>query len=103
MVRHRKPFSLDFSNWPEPELPDNYYIGYKDVGPDQQEYTEKMHRSKLLHQYYLGLTRRYNPKHWTALQLYNEVRVQPVQIVQQVWESNTTFFLRQALIRIVNN
>ena len=62
-----------------------------------------MHRSEHLHQYYLRITRRDNPRHWTALQLHNELRVQPVKIVQQVWENNTIFFLRRALIRIAAN
>jgi hypothetical protein len=62
-----------------------------------------MHKSEHLHQYYLKITRRDNPRHWAVLQLQDEVRVQPVKIVQQVWENNTIFFLRRALIRIVNN
>ena len=97
MVRHREPVSLDLSNWPK--RPDNY----KDFGQEQKAYAEKMHRSEHLHQYYLRITRRDNPRHWAALQLQDEVRVQPVKIVQQVWENNTTFFLRRALVRIVNN
>jgi len=97
MVRHQKPVSLDLSNWPQ--RPDNY----KDFGPNQKENAEKMHRSEHLHQYYLRLTKSDNPRHWAALKLHDEVRVQPVRIVQQVWENNTTFFLRRALMRIVTN
>ncbi|KAF4633803.1 hypothetical protein G7Y89_g4304 [Cudoniella acicularis] len=97
MVRHQEPVLLDLSNWPK--WPDDY----KDFGQDQKEYAEKMHRSEYLHQYYLRIARRDNPRHWAALQLHDEVRVQPVKIVQQVWENSTIFFLRQALMRIVNN
>ena len=85
MVRHREPVSLDLSNWPK--RPDNY----EDFGQDQKEYAEKMHRSAHLHQYYLRITRRDNPRHWAALQLQDEVRVQPVKIVQQVWEITLHF------------
>ena len=97
MVRHREPVSLDLSNWPK--RCDNY----EDLGQDEKDYAEKMHRSEHLHQYYLRITRRDNPRHWTALQLHNELRVQPIQIVQQVWENNTMFFLRRALMRIAAN
>lgn len=97
MVRHREPVSLDLSSWPK--RPDNY----NDLEHDQKKYAEKMHRSEHLHQYYLRITRRDNPRHWAALQLHDEVRVQPVKIVQQVWENNTTFFLRRALMRLVSN
>ncbi|KAH9212626.1 kinase-like domain-containing protein [Leptodontidium sp. 2 PMI_412] len=97
MVRHREPVSLDLSNWPK--LCDNY----EDLGRDEKDYAEKMHRSEHLHQYYLRITRRDNPRHWTALQLHDELRVQPVKIVQQVWENNTVFFLRRALMRIATN
>ncbi|CAM5998866.1 unnamed protein product [Sphagnum balticum] len=97
MVRHREPVALDLSNWPK--RCDNY----EDLGQDGKDYAEKMHRSEHLHQYYLRITRRDNPRHWTALQLHNELRVQPVKIVQQVWENNTIFFLRRALMRITAN
>jgi hypothetical protein len=97
MVRHREPLLLDLSNWPKRS--DNY----KDFEQDEKEYAEKMHRSAHLHQYYLRITRRHNSRHWAALQLQDEVRVQPVKIVQQVWENNTIFFLQRALMRIVNN
>jgi len=97
MVRHREPVSLDLSNWPK--LCDNY----KDLDQDEKEYADNMHRSEHLHQYYLRITRDDNPGHWTALQLHNELRVQPVKIVQQVWENNTIFYLRRALMRIAAN
>ena len=97
MVRHREQVSLDLSDWPK--RPD----GYKEFGRVEKEYAEKMYRSEHLHQYYLRITRRDNPRHWAALQLHDEVRVQPVKIVQQVWENNTMFFLRRALMRIVND
>ncbi|KAG4435755.1 hypothetical protein IFR05_008769 [Cadophora sp. M221] len=97
MVRHREPVSLDLSNWPK--LCDNY----EDLGGDEKDYAEKMHKSEHLHQYYLRITRRDNPRHWTALQLHDERRVQPIKIVQQVWENNTIFFLRRALMQIAAN
>ncbi|KAH7363928.1 hypothetical protein BKA65DRAFT_571970 [Rhexocercosporidium sp. MPI-PUGE-AT-0058] len=55
-----------------------------DLGRDEKDYAEKMHKSEHWHQYYLRITKRDNPRHWTALQLHDELRVQPVKIVQQV-------------------
>lgn len=97
MIKHREPVSLDLSNLPK--LPDNY----NDLDQDQKEYADKMQKSEHLHQYYLRATKEDNPRHWVALQLHDDLRVQPVKIVQQVWEGNTIFFLRRALMRIVNN
>ncbi|CZT50041.1 uncharacterized protein RSE6_10961 [Rhynchosporium secalis] len=95
MVRHSERVSLDLSTFPK--LPDNF----NDLDEDEKELARKMHKSEHLHQYYLRITKRDNPKHWTALQLHDDVRVQPVRIVQQVWHDNTVFFLRRALLRIV--
>ncbi|KAK0110887.1 hypothetical protein ONS96_002473 [Cadophora gregata f. sp. sojae] len=97
MVRHREPVSLDLSNFPK--LCDDF----EDLDQDGKEYAAKMHKSEHLHQYYLRITRENNPRHWTALQLYDEIRVQPAKIVQQVWETNNVFFLRRALMRIAAN
>ncbi|KAK0105179.1 hypothetical protein ONS95_004424 [Cadophora gregata] len=97
MVCHREPVSLDLSTFPK--LPDNF----NDLDEDGKKYAQNMHKSEHLHQYYLRITKRDNPKHWTALQLQNDVRVQPIRIVQQVWDDNTVFFLRRALLRIMAN
>ncbi|KAK2629559.1 hypothetical protein QTJ16_000379 [Diplocarpon rosae] len=97
MVRHQEPVPLDLSHWPG--LCDNY----EGLGQADKDYAVKIHRSECLHQYYLRVTRKDNPRHWTALQLPNEQRVQPVKIVQQVGENNTVFFLRRALRRIAAN
>ncbi|CZT13665.1 uncharacterized protein RCO7_08415 [Rhynchosporium graminicola] len=95
MVCHRVKVSLDLSTFPK--LPDNF----NDLDEDEKEYAQNMHRSEHLHQYYLRITKRDNPRHWTALQLHDDVRIQPVRIVQQVWDDNTVFFLRRALLRII--
>lgn len=94
IVRHRAPVSLDLSSLPK--LCDNY----NDLSQDEKEYAENMHKSEHLHQYYLRSTRDDNPRHWTAMQPPNEFRVHPVKIVQQVWVSNTVYYLRRALVQI---
>ncbi|EPE32785.1 Protein kinase-like (PK-like) [Glarea lozoyensis ATCC 20868] len=97
MVRHREPVSLDLSDLPKRR------DCAKDASQNEIDFAEKMHRSEHLHQYYLQITRRDNSRHWAALKLDDEIQVQPVKIVQQLWESNTMFFLRRALMRIVTN
>lgn len=97
MVQHREPVSLDLSNCPK--LPDNY----DDLDLDQKQYTDNILKSEQLHQYYLRRTRSDNPRHWSALQLHDELRVYPVKAVQQVWDRNTVFYLRRALMRLVEN
>ncbi len=90
-----KPLSL---SEPVSKLPNNY----AELDRDEKEYLKAMVGSEKLHRYYLKVTERDNPRHWTALQSYDEVQVQPVQIVQQAWEQNMMFFVRRALMRIVN-
>lgn len=97
MFRHSEPVSLDLFS--SSKLPDNY----KNLQPDERDYAEKMQKSEFLHQFHLRLTSSNNPRHWTAIQLHDEVRVQPVRIVHQVCENNTIFFLRRALMRIANS
>jgi hypothetical protein len=97
MIRHQEPVSLNLSDWPK--LPHDF----KDLSQDQKAYAENMHKSVQLHQHYLRITRRDNNRHWAALELQDELRVQPVRIVQQVWEQNAVFYLRRALMRLVEN
>jgi hypothetical protein len=97
LVRHPEPVSLSLSDISR--LPQNY----EDLSQKDKEYADKKHNSKQLHQYYLQATRGGNPKHWAALQVQDDTRIQPVRIVQKVWDQNATFILRQALMRIVNN
>jgi hypothetical protein len=59
-------------------------------------------RSEHMHKYYLAVTQNKNPRHWAALQLQGDDRLQPIRIVQNVWEEGDVFFLRRALIRIIN-
>jgi hypothetical protein len=97
MVQHREPVSLDLSTFPKRR------DTHMDASQEENDYADNMHKSEHLHQHYLRITRSDNPRHWTALKLHDERRVQPVKIVQEVWENNTMFFLRRALMRIVAN
>jgi hypothetical protein len=50
----------------------------------------------------IGITHYKSPRHWAALQLQDDVRTQPARIVQTVWKDRNVFFLRRALLRIVD-
>jgi hypothetical protein len=96
MFLYREPVSLDPSI--RSKRPDNY----KNLEHDENEYGHHMLGSEQIHKYYLTITKRDNPRHWKALQLHDEVRLQPAQIVQHAWEQNIMFFLKRALMRIVS-
>lgn len=96
MFRHEGPVSGDMTAWPR--RPENYHS----LEQDEKDKIDNLIGSECLHKYYLAITHNRNPRHRTALQLHNEVRTQPRRIVQNVWKDGDVFFLRRALIRIVN-
>ncbi|KAH7333470.1 hypothetical protein BKA65DRAFT_553820 [Rhexocercosporidium sp. MPI-PUGE-AT-0058] len=96
MFKHKEPVSADMTNWPT--RPENYHS----LEQDEKEMIDNLIGSECLHKYYLAITRNKNPRHWAALQLQDDVRTQPTYIVQNVWKDCDVFFIRRALIRIVN-
>lgn len=96
MLLFREPTSLD------PLIRSRRADRYKGLKHEEKEYARQVLGGEQLHKYYLTITKRDNPRHWTALQLHDEIRFQPVQIVQHAWEQNIMFFLKRALMRIVN-
>lgn len=96
MFKHKGPVSDDMTIWPK--RPENY----DSLEQDEKEEIDNLIRSEHLHKRYLAITHDRNPRHWAALQLHDDVRTQPIHIAQSVWEDFDVFFLRRALIRIVN-
>ena len=97
IFHHPEPVSLDLANWPE--LPKDY----AQLGKAEQEYATNMVRSGRLHTQYLRETKSKNPRHWAALEVNDEDRIQPVKIAQGIWKRNCTFYLRRAIIRIIQH
>ena len=96
MFRHHGPVSDDMTVWPQ--RPENF----RNLNRDEREKFNNLMGSEYLHKYYLAITHNKNLRHWAALQLQDSERTQPICIVQNVWEECSAFFLRQALIKIVN-
>src|SRR5258706_14272655 len=96
MFRHQGPVSNDMTVWPK--RPENY----RNLERDERKKIDNLIGSECLHKFYLAITHNKNLRHWVTLQLQNDVRTQPTRIVQNVWEECNVFFLRRALIRIVN-
>jgi hypothetical protein len=96
MFKHQGLVSDDMTVWPK--RPENYHS----LEHDEKEMVDNLIGSECLHKYYLAITHNKNPRHWAALQLQGDVRTQPTRIVQSVWKDCDVFFLRRALIRIVN-
>ncbi|XMA15244.1 hypothetical protein WAI453_008035 [Rhynchosporium graminicola] len=84
--------------WTLAELPENY---------DNLDQTEKAkidsdRKSETCHKYYEAETKIQNPRHWAALKLENaSVRTEPSRLVVNVWEDRDVFFLRRALLSLV--
>ncbi|KAK0110084.1 hypothetical protein ONS95_002740 [Cadophora gregata] len=95
LLLHSEPLSFDFSAL---KRPDNYM----DLTQEEREEADHRRGNKHLLKYYLEITKRDNPRHWAALTSHNEIRVQPARLVQHVWEQNIMFFLKLALMKIVN-
>jgi hypothetical protein len=97
MFKHRGgPVSQDAAVWPK--RPANY----QSLEKDEREQIDNLIGSECLRRYYLTITHNRNPRHWNALQLDDDVRTQPTRIIHGLWEAGDIFFLRQALIKIVN-
>ncbi|KAH6723476.1 kinase-like domain-containing protein [Leptodontidium sp. MPI-SDFR-AT-0119] len=95
LLVHPEPLSFDLTI---PKRPENYM----DLTQEEKEEADYRRGNEHLLKYYLRITKRDNPRHWTALQLHNEIRVQPARLVQHAWEQNIIFFLKVALMKIVN-
>jgi len=83
-----------------PKLPANYDT----LDADEQENLESDLKSVISLKYYKSLTHRGNPRHWAALQLQRqnlEVRTEPSRLVVRLWENRDVFFLRGALLEII--
>lgn len=84
--------------WALSELPENY---------DSLDESEKLkidsdRKIEACHKYYLAETKAKNPRHWAALQLKDvDGRTEHSRLVVNVWEDHDVFFLRRALIKIV--
>ncbi|EPE27517.1 hypothetical protein GLAREA_04308 [Glarea lozoyensis ATCC 20868] len=96
MFKHKGVVSDDMTLLPK--RPDNYHS----LEQNEKEMIDNTIKSEIIHRYYLAVTHNRNPRHWVALQLYDEARTQPTRIVQGVWEDGDIFFLRRSLITIVN-
>lgn len=96
MFRHQGPVSNDMTVWPK--RPENY----SNLEQDEKETIDNLIKSECLHKYYLAITHNKNQRHWAAIQLQDDVQTQPIRIVQNVWEDHDMFFLRRALMRIVD-
>ena len=96
MFRHRGVVSNDLMVWSK--RPDDY----KSLEQEEKEEVDNLIESECLHKCYLAITHRKNPRHWAALHSQDEQRLQPIRIVLSVWDDFDVFFLRRALIRIVN-
>lgn len=96
MLKHRGPVSEEATGWAE--RPANY----ETLDRDDKEMIDNLIGSEGLQRYYLTLTHNRNPRRWAALQQDGDVRTKPGRIVQGLWENGDVFFLRQALIKIVN-
>jgi len=88
----------DLNSWPE--RPQNY----NNLPPDEKTYLDNAIGSEYLHKYYLSSTQVKNPRRWAVLQRAAELdlRTGPAGWIQSAWSNNDTFFLRRALMRIVN-
>ncbi len=84
--------------WAVSELPADY------GRLDQREKAkiDSDRKSEICHKYYEAETKSKNPRHWAALRLENfNVRTEPSRLVVNVWEDRDVFFLRRALLSIV--
>jgi hypothetical protein len=80
------------------ELPENYDT----LDESEKAIIDSSRKSETCHKYYEAETKGKNPRHWAALQLENaEVRTEPSRLVVNVWEDRDIFFLRRALLAIV--
>ncbi|KAK0106136.1 hypothetical protein ONS95_004638 [Cadophora gregata] len=88
-------------NWELPDLPEDYDT----LEPNEKASIDSDRESEICLKYYKAETNSQNPRHWAALlqlQLHNTViRTEPSRLVPNVWEDRDVFFLRQALLSII--
>ncbi|KAI4151235.1 MAG: hypothetical protein LQ340_003620 [Diploschistes diacapsis] len=95
MFKH--PGTID-DDWTLPKLPE----GCDSFNQIEKAKSDRDRDSKVCHTYYMAETKSENPAHWAALQLeYANVRREPSRLVVNVWEDHDVFFLRRALLEIV--
>ncbi|RDL42516.1 Uncharacterized protein BP5553_02495 [Venustampulla echinocandica] len=94
MIQHRGTVADD---WTLIKLPEDYdSLGRSEKKIDHDRMSETCHK------YHEAETKSRNPRHWAALQLENSnVRTQPSRLAVDVWEDRDVFFLRRALLSIV--
>lgn len=85
-------------SWSLSELPENY----GSLDQSERSKIDSNRKSETCHKYYEAETMEENPRHWAALQLENaDLRTEPSRLVVNVWEDHDVFFLRRALISLV--
>jgi aminoglycoside phosphotransferase (APT) family kinase protein len=84
--------------WALSELPEDY----DSLDQSEKAKIDSVLKSEACQKYYEAETKSKNPRHWAALQLQNaDVRTEPSRLVMNVWEDRDVFFLRRALLSIV--
>ena len=84
--------------WALSELPEDY----DSLDQSEKAKIDSDRKSETCHKYYEAETKDKNPRHWAALQLeHADVRTEPSRLVVNVWEDRDVFFLRRALLSIV--
>jgi hypothetical protein len=84
--------------WALSKLPEDY----DSLDQSEKAKIDSDRKSEACHKYYEAETKSKNPRHWAALQLENaDMRIEPSRLVINVWEDHDVFFLRRALLSIV--
>jgi hypothetical protein len=97
MFQHSKKVA---DGWALSNLPENY----DSLDQNEKARIDSNRKSETCHKYYEAETKTKNPRHWASLRLeYAEVRTEPSRLVVNVWEDRDVFFLRRALLAIVEN
>lgn len=85
--------------WAISELPEDY----DSLGQGEKANVDSRRESETCHKFYESQTLLNNRRHWAALQLdHLSLRTKPTRLVVGVWDDRDTFFLRQALISIID-
>ncbi|KAG9236357.1 hypothetical protein BJ875DRAFT_533605 [Amylocarpus encephaloides] len=75
---------------------------YDSLDQSEKAKIDSDRKSETYHKYYEAETKSKNPRHWAALRLENpDVRTEPSRLTVNVWEGRDVFFLRRALMSIV--
>src|SRR5450432_681208 len=86
------------TGWALSELPEDY----DSLSQSEKAKFDSDRKSETCHKYYEVETKGRNPIHWAALLLENlNVRTEPSRQVVNVWEDRDVFFLRHALLSII--